>query len=108
MVNLYAVSYTHLDVYKRQTLTSGSTGQPADFVNLYRNELTDEEALNYQPFYATDEEGNKYVVYCLEKEKEWVNNQTITKSTEPLDAGYTYIIQNGYNLSLIHIYKLRR
>ena len=79
------------------TLTSGSTGNPADFVDLYRSELIGNETLNYQPFYATDSVGNKYVVYCLEKEKGWINGATITKSTEPLDAGYTYIIQNGYN-----------
>ena len=87
----YAVSSVLPD-----TLTSGSSGQPADFVDLFP-ELTGDETLRYQPFYATDSDGNKYVVYCLEKNKEWANNQTITKSSTPLDAGYTYIIQNGYN-----------
>ena len=80
------------------TLKTGQDGTPADFINLFRDELTGDETLNYQSFFATDEStGARYVVYCLEKEKGWKNNETITKSEEPLDAGYTYIIQNGYN-----------
>lgn len=46
-------------------------------------------------FVASD--GNKeYIMYCLEKEKEWYTDTEMTKSKEKLDAGYAYILQNGY------------
>lgn len=46
-------------------------------------------------FIASD--GTKeYVMYCLEKEKEWITNVDMTQSGAKLDAGYAYIIKNAY------------
>ena len=76
------------------TLTSGQS-DPTNRVNLYP-ELDGDEILAYQSLLAFDDGENSYVVYCLEKEKQWGVDVPITKG-EPLDAGYVYIIQNGYN-----------
>lgn len=46
-------------------------------------------------FVASDDANNRYIMYCLEKEKDWDTNVTLTR-TEKLDAGYAYIIQNAY------------
>lgn len=40
-----------------------------------------------------------YVAYCLNKDKGWPTtdqNITFTKSSEPMDVGYSYIMINGY------------
>ena len=77
------------------TLTTGQGNPATDRVNLFANELFDEEAITLIPFTASD--GNStYTVYCLEKEKGWSPGETITKNPEPLDPGYVYLIQNGY------------
>lgn len=48
-------------------------------------------------FLATDTTtGTQYVMYCLEKEKEWYIDSEMTNSNESLDAGYAYILKNGY------------
>ena len=48
-------------------------------------------------FLATDTTtGTQYVMYCLEKEKEWYVDSEMTNNNESLDAGYAYIIKNGY------------
>ena len=76
------------------TLTSGM-GSNAERISLFDN-LYGSEQLNLVPYYATDGSGVRYTVYCLDKEKEWANGYTITKDNTPLDAGYVYLIQNGY------------
>ena len=58
-------------------------------------ELVGEERIALVPFVATDATGKQYHMYCLEKEKDWYENEEITK-TGTLDAGYSYIVQNGY------------
>lgn len=58
-------------------------------------ELVGEERIALVPFIATDSTGKQYHMYCLEKEKDWYEDTVITKSGT-LDAGYSYIIQNGY------------
>ena len=75
------------------TLTSGM-GDNSERVNLF-NELYGDELLYLVPYYATSG-STRYTVYCLDKEKEWAPNHTITKDNAPLDAGYVYLIQNGY------------
>ena len=77
------------------TLTTGQGDPVSDRVSLF-NDLDSSELISLIPFYATDDQGNKYTVYCLEKDKDWAPNQTITKSEEVLDKGYIYLIQNGY------------
>ena len=80
------------------TLTTGMGNVLTDRVSLF-NELDGEEIISLVPYYATDDSGTKYTVYCLEKDKGWPSNdkpQTITKSDAPLDAGYVYILQNAY------------
>ena len=77
------------------TLTSGQNDPIADRVNLFPS-LDGEEIIALNSFYATDSGGVKYIVYCLEKEKLWSPNQTLTKNSTPLDSGYAYIVQNGY------------
>ena len=77
------------------TLTSGQNDPIADRVNLFPS-LDGEEIIALNSFYATDSSGVKYIVYCLEKEKLWSPNQTLTKNSTPLDSGYAYIVQNGY------------
>lgn len=47
------------------------------------------------PFLATDSGGKTYQMYCLEKEKEWLDGVTIKKGGQ-LDAGYAYLARNGY------------
>ena len=58
-------------------------------------ELTGLERIALVPFVATDSTGKQYHMYCLEKEKDWYEDTVITK-TGTLDAGYAYIVQNGY------------
>lgn len=58
-------------------------------------ELTGSERIALVPFVATDSTGKQYHMYCLEKEKDWYEDTVITK-TGTLDAGYAYIVQNGY------------
>lgn len=77
------------------TLTTGQGNVTADRVDLFTSELVGDESISLIPFYATDG-NNQYVVYCLEKEKGWSPNQTITKNEGTLDPGYVYLIQNGY------------
>ena len=77
------------------TLTSGQNDPIADRVNMFPS-LDGDEILALNSFYATDSGGVKYIVYCLEKEKLWSPNKTLTKNDTPLDAGYVYIVQNGY------------
>ena len=79
------------------TLIAGQGNVTADRINLFPELTADDEVIALIPFYATDEAtGTRYVVYCLEKDKGWIVGETITKSDEPLDNGYLYIIQNGY------------
>ena len=47
-------------------------------------------------FFVASDGNNEYVMYCLEKEKEWYTDTELTHSGAKLDAGYAYIIQNGY------------
>ncbi len=77
------------------TLTSGQNDPIADRVNLFPS-LDGDEIIALNSFYATDSSGEKYIVYCLEKEKLWSPNQILTKNSTPLDSGYAYIVQNGY------------
>ena len=77
------------------TLTSGQNDPIADRVNLFPS-LDGDEILALNSFYATDSGGVKYIIYCLEKEKLWSPDKTLTKNNTPLDAGYVYIVQNGY------------
>lgn len=73
-----------------------STGNVvSDRVNLF-DDLEGNETISLVPFYGTDDNGNEYTVYCLEKSKDFSPNQTVTKIDTPLDDGYTYIIKNGY------------
>lgn len=73
-----------------------STGNVmSDRVNLF-DDLEGDEAISLVPFYGTDDNGNEYTVYCLEKSKDFAPSQTVTKVDTPLDDGYTYIIKNGY------------
>ena len=67
----------------------------SDRVSLF-DDLDGDEIISLVPFYGTDDNGNKYTVYCLEKSKDFAPNQTVTKVDTPLDDGYTYIIKNGY------------
>ena len=77
------------------TLTTDQGHAVNDRVDLFSDVLFDNEAISLIPFYATDGV-NRYTVYCLEKEKGWSPGQTITKNEGTLDAGYVYLIQNGY------------
>ena len=87
-----ATSYAIPDTLP-DTLTSGM-GDNSERINLF-NDLDGDELLYLVPYYATSS-GTRYTVYCLDKEKEWAPNHTITKDNAPLDAGYVYLIQNGY------------
>ena len=88
-----ATSYALSDL--PDTLTTGQGDVTADRVNLFANDLFDSEAISLIPFTARS--GSlTYTVYCLEKEKGWSPGETITKNPQPLDAGYVYLIQNGY------------
>ena len=77
------------------TLTTGM-GTNADRVNLFPQFTSDEEILALVPYYATSSSGTRYTVYCLDKHKEWAPNYTVTRSDEELDAGYIYLLENGY------------
>ena len=88
-----ATSYAIPDTLP-DTLTSGM-GDNSERINLF-NDLDGDELLYLVPYYATSDSGTRYTVYCLDKEKEWAPNHTITKDKAPLDAGYVYLIQNGY------------
>ena len=88
VANSYALS--DLD-----SLTTGQGDVVADRVNLFP-EFADDEQIALVPFYATDNNGERYTVYCLEKDKGWIPGETITRNETPLDDGYVYILQNGY------------
>ena len=77
------------------TLTTGM-GSNADRVNLFPQFTSDEEILALVPYYATSSSGTRYTVYCLDKHKEWAPDYTVTRSDEELDAGYIYLLENGY------------
>ncbi|HIS38303.1 MAG TPA: Cys-Gln thioester bond-forming surface protein [Candidatus Onthousia faecavium] len=80
------------------TLTTGMGNILTDRVSLFDN-LYGDEIIALVPYYATDSTGIRYTVYCLEKDKGWPSNdspRTITKNATPLDAGYVYLLQNGY------------
>ena len=65
-----------------------STGSVvSDRVSLF-DDLEGNEAISLVPFYGTDDNGNKYTVYCLEKSKDFVPDQTVTKVDTPLDDGF--------------------
>ena len=89
VTNSYAIPNTLPD-----TLTSGM-GNNSERITLFE-ELEGDEQLNLVPYYATDGTGARYTVYCLDKEKEWAPDYTITKDNTALDQGYVYLIQNGY------------
>lgn len=86
----YAISDTLAD-----TLISSQGDIQSTRINLF-NSLEGDEAITLIPFYASDDSGNKYTAYCLEKNKGWIVNKTLTKNKTPLDKGYVYIIQNAY------------
>lgn len=89
-------SYAALESSEAPSKLVTSTGNVvSDRVSLF-DELEGDEAISLVPFYGTDDNGNKYTVYCLEKSKDFAPNQTVTKVDTPLDDGYTYIIKNGY------------
>lgn len=89
-------SYALLENSEAPSKLVTSTGNVvSDRVSLF-DDLEGNEAISLVPFYGTDDNGNKYTVYCLEKSKDFAPNQTVTKVDTPLDDGYTYIIQNGY------------
>ena len=80
------------------TLTTGMGNILTDRISLFDG-LYDEEMIALVPYYATDNSGTRYTVYCLEKDKGWPSNeqaQVITKNEAVLDNGYVYILQNGY------------
>lgn len=89
-------SYALLENSEAPSKLVTSTGNVvSDRVSLF-DDLEGNEAISLVPFYGTDDNGNKYTVYCLEKSKDFAPNQTVTKVDTPLDDGYTYIIKNGY------------
>ncbi len=89
-------SYAALESSEAPSKLVTSTGNVvSDRVSLF-DDLEGEEAISLVPFYGTDDNGNKYTVYCLEKNKDFAPSQTVTKVDTPLDDGYTYIIKNGY------------
>jgi|GEM_PF-599063 len=89
-------SYAALESSEAPSKLVTSTGNVAsDRVSLF-DDLEGDETISLVPFYGTDDNGNKYTVYCLEKSKDFAPNQTVTKIDTPLDDGYTYIIKNGY------------
>ena len=99
-------SYALLENSEAPSKLVTSTGNVmSDRVSLF-DDLEGDETISLVPFYGTDDNGNKYTVYCLEKSKDFAPNQTVTKVDTPLDDGYTYIIKNGYpNKSLTEINK---
>ena len=89
-------SYALLENSEAPSKLVTSTGNVmSDRVSLF-DDLDGDEIISLVPFYGTDDNGNKYTVYCLEKNKDFAANQTVTKVDTPLDDGYTYIIKNGY------------
>lgn len=89
-------SYALLENSEAPSKLVTSTGNVmSDRVSLF-DDLDGDEIISLVPFYGTDDNGNKYTVYCLEKSKDFAPNQTVTKVDTPLDDGYTYIIKNGY------------
>ena len=89
-------SYAALESSEAPSKLVTSTGNVAsDRVSLF-DDLEGDETISLVPFYGTDDNGNKYTVYCLEKSKDFAPNQTVAKIDTPLDDGYTYIIKNGY------------
>ena len=89
-------SYALLENSEAPSKLVTSTGNVmSDRVSLF-DDLDGDEIISLVPFYGTDDNGNKYTVYCLEKSKDFASNQTVTKVDTPLDDGYTYIIKNGY------------
>lgn len=89
-------SYALLENSEAPSKLVTSTGNVmSDRVSLF-DDLEGNEAISLVPFYGIDDNGNKYTVYCLEKNKDFAPNQTVTKVDTPLDDGYTYIIKNGY------------
>lgn len=89
-------SYALLENSEAPSKLVTSTGNVmSDRVSLF-DDLEGDETISLVPFYGTDDNGNKYTVYCLEKSKDFAPNQTVTKVDTPLDDGYTYIIKNGY------------
>ncbi len=77
------------------SLTTGQGHVTEDRVNLFP-EFTEGEIIALIPFFATDDNGERYTVYCLEKNKGWSPGETITRNETPLDDGYVYLLQNGY------------
>ena len=77
------------------TLTTGM-GSNADRINLFPQFTSNAEIIALVPYYATSSSGTRYTVYCLDKHKEWAPNYTVTRSDEELDAGYIYLLENGY------------
>ena len=89
-------SYALLENSEAPSKLVTSTGNVmSDRVSLF-DDLDGDEIISLVPFYGTDDNGNKYTVYCLEKSKDFAPNQIVTKVDTPLDDGYTYIIKNGY------------
>lgn len=91
-------SKTVASSYALSNLDSLTTGQghvTEDRVNLFP-EFTEDEIIALIPFFATDDNGERYTVYCLEKNKGWSPGETITRNETPLDDGYVYLLQNGY------------
>ena len=91
-------SKTVASSYALSNLDSLTTGQghvTEDRVNLFP-EFTEGEIIALIPFFATDDNGERYTVYCLEKNKGWSPGETITRNETPLDDGYVYLLQNGY------------
>lgn len=89
-------SYALLESSETPSKLVTSTGNVvSDRVSLF-DDLEGDETISLVPFYGTDANGNKYTVYCLEKNKDFAPSQTVTKVDTPLDDGYTYIIKNGY------------
>ena len=77
------------------SLTTGQGHVTEDRVNLFP-EFPEDEIIALIPFFATDDNGERYTVYCLEKNKGWSPGETITRNETPLDDGYVYLLQNGY------------
>lgn len=77
------------------TMTTKSGDAVNDRINLLPS-LTGDGILTNVPKYVTDDSGNEYLAYCLDKDKGWPNSHTVVKSSKALDNGYSYIVLNGY------------
>lgn len=77
------------------TMTTKSGDAVNDRINLLPS-LTGDDILTNVPKYVTDDSGNEYLAYCLNKDKGWPNSHTVVKSSKALDNGYSYIVLNGY------------